>query len=707
MTTDKKTDTAIQDENLFLKKQITQISGRLEDKIAELSAIKEIGNALKDIHNFGQTCQTILDIVIKNTLAQNFSIMLLDEDRNRLFLVAASDPDHKSFVEKTSNIFNKKNLDYSFRHGHGIAGQVLRDKKAILVEDITKSPLFVSEVSTKVSIGSMFSMPLFVRDKTIGILNLSHAQSHIFHPSDIRLFNILADFISLLLFTSLESEKLLYSEQKYRALSENSTDGIAIIQRGLHVFVNKKYEELSGYSAEELGRIHLDSLIDFPYDEESVSAVVYGFDKESQHGQLVRAQMTAKDGSVLEVEINVTGIIHNAWSSALVTMRDLSYRRQLEKKLVQFQKMQAIGTLAGGIAHDFNNILAAIVGYTELAFRATAEGHVNKKYLREVLNSSNRAKELIKQILSFSRQSDQQKKALQMDLIVREAIKLLRATMPATVDIQHEIDRDCFILSDPTQIHQIVMNLSVNAFHSMLDKGGTLKINLQKLDLKKVKNIPGFRPGPYARLTISDTGHGIDPQVIERIFDPFFTTKEPSKGTGMGLSVVHGLVKSLKGYISVKSSPGEGSVFEVYLPRILKGQIEKIEKSEECPTGKECILFVDDEETLTAMAGEILTQLGYKTVVETDSVKALEEFRAHPDKFDLVITDQAMPEWSGDAMCKEMLRIRPDLPIIMCTGFNELIDEKAAKAIGIKEFSMKPFFILDLAKTIRKALDGK
>ena len=384
-------------------------------------------------------------------------------------------------------------------------------------------------------------------------------------------------------------------------------------------------------------------------------------------------------------------------------------KNSLEAQLRQAQKMEALGTLAGGIAHDFNNILAAMMGYTELALYNVPEDMPIKNHLEQVLKSGVRAKNLIQQILSFSRRAEPEKKPVQIASAVIESVKLLRATLPTMIEIVQEVEAGPHtVLADPTQINQLLMNLGTNAAHAMRERGGVLKIRLEKimLDAKSAASHVGLNPGPYAKITVSDTGEGMDKDKVERIFEPFFTTKDTGEGTGMGLSVVHGIVKAHGGEITVQSEPGKGAEFCVYLPLIeTEGEEEAPIETESVPKGSEHILFVDDEELLVAIGQQMLERLGYKVTAKTSSIEALEVFKAKPDRFDLVITDQTMPKMSGLELAREILTIRPDMPVIICTGFSAQMTPDRVEAIGIRRVLMKPFVARDVAEVIREVLD--
>jgi len=382
-----------------------------------------------------------------------------------------------------------------------------------------------------------------------------------------------------------------------------------------------------------------------------------------------------------------------------------------ERQLQQVMKLQAIGTLAGGIAHDFNNILFPIVGYTELTMDDIPEDSQARQNLEEILKATNRAKELVQQILTFSRQSCQERKPLKVQYLIKEASKLLRATIPSSIEIECDIDESCGpIKGDPTQIHQIIMNLCTNAFHAMQKTGGKLEVSLKEINISYDQSLAmvGMKVGRHLELMVKDSGQGMEPQVMERIFEPYYTTKEQGKGTGLGLSVIHGIVKNHGGDIIVSSQPGKGSSFKVYLPIIddIEEEIQTDEPLMEI-NGKERILLIDDEQQIIDIERQILERLGYTVTSTTDSEEALEEFAAQPDHFDLVITDMTMPKITGDQLAQRMMDIRPQIPVILCTGFNEAISEEKALAMGIDKFVMKPVVKDELASTIRKVLDNR
>ncbi|MCP4687214.1 MAG: response regulator, partial [Desulfobacterales bacterium] len=376
------------------------------------------------------------------------------------------------------------------------------------------------------------------------------------------------------------------------------------------------------------------------------------------------------------------------------------------------QRVEAIGTLAGGIAHDFNNILTPIMIHSEMALKkATALPFPDlAPHLEKVLKAGHRAVNLISQILSFSRREEQERKPIQIEPIIKETLKLLRATLPSTIEIRQNIAPNAgIIMGDPGQLHQVLMNLCTNAKHAMREEEGVLEVRLEGIpvDSEKSRRLSGLPAGEYIKLTVRDTGRGIENDLMDKIFEPYFTTKKKGEGTGLGLTMVQGIVTSLGGAVTVESEPGVGTAFHVYFP-LFKGELWKAKNNKTgLAGGAERILFVDDEKPTVDSIGEFLTYLGYEIIGKTSSLEALETFRADPDGFDLVITDQTMPKMTGGELARKILKIRPDTAIILCTGYSDVMDEHGARILGVRKFIMKPFVTDAFSSTIRKVLDER
>ena len=430
-------------------------------------------------------------------------------------------------------------------------------------------------------------------------------------------------------------------------------------------------------------------------------------DREEEEYRIVRP-----DGSVRWLRDSVTAERPGDGSSVLSgVVSDITDRKEREKaevRLRQAQKMEAIGVLAGGIAHDFNNILTAINGFAFLAKEATPAGAPAGRHLEQVLKAGDRATDLVRQILAFSRPQKQEWRRFEPGPVVKEALKLLRASIPATIEIREDVRSDCgIILGDPTQIHQVLMNLCTNAYQAMRHEGGnlTVKLSAVEVDAAFAGRVGDLQEGSYVRLVVTDTGPGIDPAARERLFDPFFTTKEVGEGTGLGLAVVHGVVTNHGGAISVESDPGKGTSFSVYLPWAERREAEEEEQTEPLPRGNEHVLLVDDEEAIAQFGRQALERLGYQVTARTNGEEALELFRAQPDRFDVVLCDVTMPAMSGVDLGIELMAIRSDVPIILMTGFSELVTQEKARSMGFRELIMKPFGVSDLAKTLRDVVN--
>jgi len=410
-----------------------------------------------------------------------------------------------------------------------------------------------------------------------------------------------------------------------------------------------------------------------------------------------------------ESEIGILFAVAGTIGVAIVRKKAEEEKEKAEIQLRQVQKMNAIGTLAGGIAHDFNNILAAIMGYTELSLEKLPEKSPLRHNLNHILTGCNRAKKLIEQIITFSRQKPQERKPINIIPIIKETLNFLRAILPTTITIKYNIPvKYAIIMGDATEIYQILINLSTNASQAIGEHHGVIEVNLKELKVT-VNNSARYNnldPGEYISLQVCDNGCGIEQKILDRIFEPFFTTKKPGEGSGLGLSVVYGIVKSIGGTISVKSTSDKGSKFQVIFPRLHQKITFTKELQKPVFTGNENILFVDDEKELLGVEHKVLKKLGYKVKSINHSLKALELFKKNPGDFDLLITDYTMPEMTGMVLAEEILKIRPEIPVIICTGYSELLDKEKAINLGVREILLKPVTITDLARAIRRVLSG-
>ncbi len=392
---------------------------------------------------------------------------------------------------------------------------------------------------------------------------------------------------------------------------------------------------------------------------------------------------------------------------AVAVERDVTREALVEGRLRRWQKLEALGTLAGGVAHDFNNILLPIQINTELLLAAEKEGSPASRRLAQILEAARRGRDMVSRILGFARQKDQDRRPVDVAAVVNESLKLLRISMPKTIAVTESLAvPSAYALADPTQIGQVLMNLGSNAAHAMRGRGGTFEIGLSEitLDAEDPARPIGLKPGAYLRLTAVDTGPGIPPDILDRIFEPFFTTKKAGEGSGLGLSVVHGIVKAHDGAISVASEVGKGTSFAILLPRITETVGGSPEAGADVPRGRERVLFVDDEVLQSKAMSRLLNHLGYRVTALNDPVEALQVFLQDPGAFDLVILDQTMPRLTGSVLAAEILKVRPATPIILCTGYSEELTEEKAAAMGIRAFLWKPFSLREIAETIRRVL---
>ncbi|MBM3223806.1 MAG: response regulator [Candidatus Tectomicrobia bacterium] len=500
------------------------------------------------------------------------------------------------------------------------------------------------------------------------------------------------------------TQKLRESEAKFRQLFDSIPETVLVYDaQGRILYVNDVGADWLGWSATTLTGHHLRDVLvsaDVSHMLAPGSSVSSG-----SHRKMTYMTRTRQE---LEAEVNISPLEFESQTAWLAVARDITERTRLEGQLHQAQKMQAMGTLAGGIAHDFNNILAAIMGYSELALYEAPHGGRMRHHLEEVLAAGKRARDLVQQILAFSRKRPPERQPVSLHLLLNETLRMLRASLPSTITIEADFPAlASTVQADPTQLQQVLMNLCANAEHAMRDTGGILTLRLEAVEVSAdfADDHASLKPGPHVCLTIQDTGSGMTPEVQARIFEPFFTTKAVGEGVGMGLAVVDGIIASHGGAITVASGLGQGATFRLYLPRT-----DHPLPTPEAPAdprfsrGSGRILLVDDEPTLAYMTAEMLKRLGYGVTVHTSSTDTLATFRAAPWQFDLVMTDQTMPGLTGERLARELRQLRPDIPIVLCTGFSHTMNAAKAQGLGLDAFLSKPVELRELSAVLRQVL---
>ena len=687
-------------------------------------ALSRLNRALKA---YSECHQTLIRADNEMQLMQNICRTIVEAGGYRVAWVGIAEKDEEKTIRPVAQWGDTqgylKNLNVSWSntdHGRGPTGTAIKTGKPVVVQYIEYDPKWEiwRENALRHGFYSSISLPLVTGSRPFGALVIFSGETHAFDEDEVKLLSELADDLSYgitSLRVAIESEKV---EKEYRLLAsviEQANEGIFLIDsKGVIQYVNPAVTTINGRSPLDMIGYNINTLVYQEPERQFYEAILKA---SFQEEHLVdHFQYKQENGVILELDVITWSVSDSVGNiiSHVALIRDVSYEMQLESQLRRAQRMEAIGTLAGGIAHDFNNTLASIITCTEMALEEAPKGSTIKELLDIVLKSGLRGKNLVKQILTFSRQGEQERQEVRVDLVVSECLKLLRATLMPTIEIMLHIDKNLgLVFADPTQIQQIVMNLCTNAVHAMRGQAhGEMEIWLNNVEIDRISvtNFGNLPPGPFLCLTVGDNGHGMDEKTIDRIFDPFFSTKGQSEGTGLGLSVIHGIVSNHGGAITVESTLGQGSQFKVYLPRLDKStKVTADAPSVTVAPGTECILLVDDEENLVFGTKRMLKQLGYNVIARTNPLDALQLFRAAPEQFDLIITDQAMPHMNGTELARELTRIRPDIPVILCTGYDTIssgrTDDIGETAEFISELALKPLIRGEIATMIRRVLD--
>ncbi len=710
---------------------------RMEEEVARARAEAELLSATAGRLLGSTDPQGVIDELCRRVMThlgcQVFFNFLVDKAAGRLRLNACAGIPEESLP-------GLRWLDY----GSAVCGNVARSGIRVVAEEIGVQPDPRTDLVASFGVRAYACHPLLADSEVLGTLSFGARDRDRFRPEELALMKAVADQVSIAiermrvlealrerglelqgLTESLErrvrertaelaaaNERLKgEAEERVRLVAavEEAGEGIAVIDKDGRIrYVNAALSRLYGRSRSELLAMTYSELLEKGEPEgEPWAGIRASLDRgEAWRGRFSRV---LAGGDTIDLEVSVSPI-HDEGGRALnylAVERDVTREVRLQQHLRQVQKLEALGTLAGGIAHDFNNILNPIFINTELLLMEDSLDAAARRSLEITLLAAERGRDLVKQIIAFSRQKEMVRKPVRVGPVVRDAVRFLQASLPRTVEIGVEIGEETGdVLGDPVQIHQIVMNLCNNAAYSMKDRGGVLSIGLNEaeVDARLAAGVPGLRPGTYVRLTVADTGPGMTPEVRDRAFDPFFTTKKPGQGAGLGLPVVDGIVRDSGGAVQIRSEAGRGTTLTVYLPRVDHIQPAAEPKAAGLPGGTERILILDDEEVQVRSLENLLRSLGYVTAVRTDGREALDLLRTDPLAFDLLITDQTMPYLTGARIAAEALRLRPDLPIILCTGYSEAVNAREARAAGIREFLMKPYAARDIAETIRRAL---
>ena len=704
------TDLLDGEDNQLLLDNIRTVYNKFQDKLTQLSMLRELGNILNHINNFQEVCRTIMDITIATTVARNCSIMLMDFEKNQLFLVAATNPEGDSYIIEPRKIFSKQDLTYTFSFGEGAAGKALLTKQPVLINDVSLSDVFHTHKDTKVAIGTLLSVPMIIENIACGVFTLSHPDKDIFKTNDVNLFTIVSNTVAMALNSALSYETLRYSEEKYRALTEYSNDGITIIQNGTHRYANQSYKAMSGYTFRELKNIPLDTLITQISDHKGWPNKMNPL--HSDIPGTYEAILKNKNGRELDVEISHASFLYMGNHAKILSVRDLKERKELEFKLAQAQKMEALGVIAGGVAHDLNNILAGITSYPDLLLMDLPDDSHLRKPLSTIRKSGEKAIATVQDLLTLARRGASVMETVNLNKLIQDYLdspehkKIKNHHENVSIITMFEAE-ELNIKGSPYHLNKTLMNLVLNAAEAM-DKNGSISIITENRYMDNpVQGYEFIKEGDFVTLSITDTGSGIKRDDMENIFEPFYTKKKFGRsGTGLGLPVVWGTVKDHNGFIDIQSTEGKGTTFTLYFP-VTRDEILPQHRSmslDEYRGNGENILVVDDVVEQRDIATMMLQKLGYNVTAVSSGEEAVEYVSGHA--VDLLILDMIMnPGIDGLETYRRILKIRPGQKAVITSGFSETQRVIKAQDLGASAYIKKPYFLEKLGTTVKRVLN--
>jgi PAS domain S-box-containing protein len=692
-----------------------QMSFELGRQIQALKVIAKIGRETSGILDPKRLLEIELAIMKKELEFKRVLVCLVDSDRQNFNCTAWF-----GWNESADEQLAVTCIPIPRTVENGVIAKAFHEKKAAFWQrseaknDLSEVDQFFCKLSKA---EALFCVPIIYKDQTLGLLMVESQDHKALTVNEQQLIKGIAAQTASGIYIGVYFNKLQHSEDRFRTVFDNIAAGMCLLDAlGNIIKANTRFGEIIGYETEYLKRKNWRN-ISHPEDMDKTTILMENLKSGLTKTELYEKRFIHRDGRIVPTLVSPSLVKDESDQPMyyILQIQNLdkqkaaeSEKRKIEHQLMQSQKMDAMGTLAGGIAHDFNNIISAIMGQVELGQLQVNDVAKVKERFDGVLQAAQRAKALVQQILMFCRRSDQKKEVTDITVLFKETLDLLRASLPANIVIESHLDaKESSVLADPNQIHQVIMNLGTNAYHAMDAKGGTLSVRLENICIDNLDFEGGtdLKKGKYVKITISDTGHGIAAENIKRIFDPYFTTQKKGKGAGLGLALVHGIVEEHQGSISVKSKIEEGTSFKILLPCLEEsGAIPEDTASNGLESGKERILFIDDETIIIELGTDMLTHLGYWVESFQNPLKALSTLKSEPNRYDLVITDFNMPEMNGDVLAQEIEKLKPDLPVILCSGYQEWADPKENLPFSLKAVLHKPFTLSELTKTIRKVL---